>query len=134
MAERLVYDAIAGPLDGPQRARAARLQALISSVRQDVEAPSLLLAAARRLEPHDPALADQTYLEALTTALTSGNGTVLRDMARAMSDDHASAAPSASRAPREWVGAPVRRRLPGGTDILRQALVAFQHEPLSHAG
>jgi DNA-binding CsgD family transcriptional regulator len=130
-AEQLVRDAVAGPLDGPQRARAKRLQALIASVRHDLEAPSLLLTAARQLEPHDPSLADQTYLEALTTALMSGNQTVLRDMARAISD----APPAQHPRPAELLVTGWARLyadgFPAGTDILRQALVAFQHEPLS---
>ena len=77
-AEQLVRDAVAGPLDGPQHApgRTAAGADLVGPAKT-LEAPSQLLAAARQLEPHDPALADQTYLEALTTALMSGNRTVL---------------------------------------------------------
>ena len=131
-AERLVVDAVAGPLDELERARAERLRALIASVqREDADVPALLLAAARRLEPLDHVLADQTYLEALTVALTSGNRAVLQDIARAVRD----APPAQHPRPAELLVTGWARLFadgfPAGTDILRQALVAFQNEPLS---
>ena len=62
-----------GPLDELQRARAERLRARLAfAQRRGSDAPPLLLQAARRLEPLDPALARETYLEALGAALTTG--------------------------------------------------------------
>jgi DNA-binding CsgD family transcriptional regulator len=131
-AERLVLDALAGPLDERQGARAERLRAMIASVhRNDTQVPSLLLRAARRLEPLDPVLADRTYLEALTIALASGDRAVLLDVAREISD----AAPAQHPRPAELLVAGWARLFahgfPAGTDFLRQALVAFYNEPLS---
>ncbi len=131
-AEQLITAAVGGPLDEHQHARADRLRAMISSVQlDDVDVPSKLLAAARRLEPFDPVLADQTYLEALTIALTSGNRALLLDMATAMSD----APPAQHPRPAELLVTGWARLFadgfPAGTDILRQALVAFDDEQLA---
>jgi DNA-binding CsgD family transcriptional regulator len=62
-----------GPLDQLQRARVERLHARLAFVqRRGGDAPPLLLRAARRLEPLEPALAHETYLEAVLAALTTG--------------------------------------------------------------
>jgi DNA-binding CsgD family transcriptional regulator len=63
----------AGPLDAAGRARSDLLQARIAcnSSYRDESVP-LLLAAARRLEPLDRKLARETYLEALSAAVSSG--------------------------------------------------------------
>ena len=69
----LLAMANAGLLDELQRARADRLRGQIAlASRRGNEAPSLLLAAARRLEPLDAALARDTYLEAFSAALIYG--------------------------------------------------------------
>ena len=63
-----------GPLDELQRARlgpAARPDRVRARARGS-DAPPLLLDAARRLEPLDPALARETYLEALGAAIFAG--------------------------------------------------------------
>jgi hypothetical protein len=41
--------------------------------RRSTDAPALLLGAAKRLEPLDPMLALETYLEALATGLSMGH-------------------------------------------------------------
>jgi tetratricopeptide (TPR) repeat protein len=62
-----------GPLDELQRASLERVRARISLAwTRGSDAPALLLAAARRLEPLDPQLARDTYLEALGAAMFRG--------------------------------------------------------------
>ena len=69
----LLAMADAGPLDDLRRARVDLLRAQIAfaSSRGD-EASPLLLAAARRLEPLDAALARETYLDAFSAAMFAG--------------------------------------------------------------
>jgi DNA-binding CsgD family transcriptional regulator len=72
-AARLLAIAGLGPLDELQLARADRLRARLAfAQRRGADAPPLLMLAARRLEPLDPALARETYTEALGAALTTG--------------------------------------------------------------
>ena len=74
-----------------QRAQAEVLRARIAfATNRGSDAPPLLLAAARRLEPLDVPLARETYLDALTAALFTG-----RLAARAR---HASRSPDAALA------------------------------------
>src|SRR3954454_12766181 len=69
----LVADAQAGSLDRLQRAQAEVLRARISFAEdRGSVAPPLLLAAAKRLEPLDAALARDLYLDALSPALFAG--------------------------------------------------------------
>jgi len=69
----LVATAEAGPLDKFQRAQANVLRARIFfAANRGREAPSLLLAAARRLESLNTRLAREIYLDALTAALFAG--------------------------------------------------------------
>jgi DNA-binding CsgD family transcriptional regulator len=66
----LLVVAQAGPLDALQQARAELLRAQITfAVTRGRDAPPMLLAAAKRLEPLDPALAKETYLDAFSAAL-----------------------------------------------------------------
>lgn len=72
-AGELLIAAESGPLDDLQRARVGRLHAQIEFARRrGSEAPSLLLDAARRLEPLSTELARETYLEAFAAALFTG--------------------------------------------------------------
>ena len=72
-ALRLVAGAEAGPLDEFQRAEADVLRARISfAANRGSEAPSLLLTAAKRLEPVDVRRSRETYLDALSAALFAG--------------------------------------------------------------
>ncbi|HEY2441152.1 MAG TPA: LuxR C-terminal-related transcriptional regulator [Solirubrobacteraceae bacterium] len=62
-----------GPLSDLQRAQAELLRAQITfAARRGTDAPPLLLRAAKRFEPLDPALARGIYLEALVAALFAG--------------------------------------------------------------
>ncbi len=71
-ALRLLAVAEAGPLDELEQARAQLLHAQITfATTRGRDAPPLLLAAAKRLEPLDVLLAHATYLEAFAAALVA---------------------------------------------------------------
>jgi DNA-binding NarL/FixJ family response regulator len=109
-ARALLATADAGPLDDTDRARIDLLRAEISfAANRGNAALPLLLAAARRLEPLDPRLARETYLDALSAALfagrlASGHG------AREVADAIRAAPPS---------------HTPGKCDVLLQALAVL---------
>src|SRR5438105_1377020 len=72
-ALRLLATAEAGPLDELRRAQADLLRGQIAfAVNRGSDAPPLLLAAAKRLEPLDVGLARETYLDALQAAMFVG--------------------------------------------------------------
>ena len=71
-ALRLLEVAREGPLDELDQARAQLLQAQVTfATTRGRDAPPLLLAAAQRLEPLEPSLARETYLEAFAAALSA---------------------------------------------------------------
>jgi DNA-binding CsgD family transcriptional regulator len=71
-ALRLLAVARAGPLDELEQARAQLSHAQVTfAMTRGRDAPPLLLEAARRLEPLDPRLARETYLEAFVAALSA---------------------------------------------------------------
>ena len=64
----------AGQLDALRTAEVERLRGQIASdQRRESDGARLLLSAARRLEPLDPGLARETYLEALVAAMWAGD-------------------------------------------------------------
>src|SRR5690349_1047243 len=72
-ASDLLAAAGLGPVNELQRARLQRLGAQIAFASQrGGDAPSLLLEAARRLDPLDAAMARETYLEAIAAAMFAG--------------------------------------------------------------
>ena len=72
-AEELLATAERAPLDDVQRAGLQRLRAQIAFVfHRGSDRPAILVDAARRLEALDPALARETYLEALGAAMYAG--------------------------------------------------------------
>ena len=78
-ADELLTAAEDCPLDDLQRARLTRLRAeIVFALNRGSDAPPLLLAAAKQLEPLDRELARDTYLEALGAAIFAGrlNGRV----------------------------------------------------------
>ena len=83
----MLSTADAGPLEDPARARVDLLRAQIAfASRHGNEGAPLLLAAARRLEPLDAALARDTYLDAYSAAMFAGrltNGAGLAEIAQA---------------------------------------------------
>jgi DNA-binding CsgD family transcriptional regulator len=111
-ARALVAVAAAGALSEPERARVDLLRAQLAFVSsRGTDATPLLLAAARRLEPLDPALARETYVEAFSAALFGArlNGPV----------GLAEVAAIARTAPRASGGEPAT------ADLLLDALVAL---------
>ena len=87
-ALRLLAVARAGPLEELEQARAGLLQAQITfAMTRGRDAPPLLLAAAKQLEPLDPRLARETYLEAFAAALSAdrlAHGADAREVATAV--------------------------------------------------
>jgi DNA-binding CsgD family transcriptional regulator len=98
-ALELLATAELAPLDELQRAQLERLRAEIAFARtRGSAAPSLLLDAARRLEPLDGAMARETHLEAMAAAMFAGrfsDGPGLRETAEA-----AQGAPGGPQPPR----------------------------------
>lgn len=131
----LLTSAEAWPLDAFQLAQAERLHAEIAltSNRGHV-APSILLKAASRLEPLDTGLARETYLQALTAAITTlpDGGRGLREVAAA-----AGAAPPAPASPRvsDLLLVAMSRCLVDGprtaAPAIRQALAALGGEDVA---
>ena len=73
VARGLLATAEVGPLDELQRARLDLLRAEAAySESRGSDAPALLLRAAKTLEPLDPQLARETYLDAWSSALFAG--------------------------------------------------------------
>jgi DNA-binding CsgD family transcriptional regulator len=128
-AVALVEDAEVGPLDDLQRAQAEVLRARIAfATNRGSDAPPLLLAAARRLEPLDVSLARETYLDALTAALFTGRlagATDTRQVARVA----LSAAPASAPRPvdllLDGLATLIAHGPATGTPRLRDALGAF---------
>ncbi|MEV6414001.1 AAA family ATPase [Kribbella sp. NPDC051718] len=87
IARRLLATAAAGPADPAHHAQIDLVGALLAfASRRGSKATPLLLAAARRLEPVDPQLARQTYLDAFSAAQFAARlngGVSIVDVARA---------------------------------------------------
>jgi DNA-binding CsgD family transcriptional regulator len=74
VARRLLATAEGGPIDELQRARLDLLRAEAAYAEsRGSEAPALLLRAAKTLDPLDPKLARDTYLDAWSAALFAGH-------------------------------------------------------------
>ena len=131
-----------GPRRRPRRSAAAQIA---FAVNRGSEAPPLLLKAARQLERLDPALARDTYLEALSAAMFAGRlavGVTARDVAEA--------ARSAPQAPGRrdqpiccWTGwrsgSPTATQqrssaTAGGRGLLRRRSIAGGRDPVAVAG
>jgi DNA-binding CsgD family transcriptional regulator/tetratricopeptide (TPR) repeat protein len=130
-ALRLLVTAEMGPLDDSQLARLERLRAEVAfASRRGNDAPQLLLRAARRLEPLEPQLSRETYLEALVAAIFAGELGVGRGIADVA--DAVRASPPAQRPPRKidrLLDSLVVRFTDGYTAAvgpLKQALEAFR--------
>ena len=87
-ASALLGDAKLAAVDELGRARLERLRAQIAfATRRGRDAPPLLLEAARRLDPLDAAMARETYLEAMASAMYAGRlgtGPSEREVAQAV--------------------------------------------------
>jgi DNA-binding CsgD family transcriptional regulator len=135
-ALELLATAETGPLDELQRARVDLLRAQIAfAVRRGSDVPSLLLGAAKRLEPLDVTLARETYLEALSAAIFAGRlatgGGVLE------AAEAARAAPPSPRPPRaadlllDGLALLVTDAYPAGAPMLKRALSALRGDDVS---
>jgi DNA-binding CsgD family transcriptional regulator len=134
-AEQLLATAELSPLDELQRARLQRLRAQIAFVfSRGSDAPALLLDAARRLQALDPALARETYLEALGAAMYAGR--LNADSGVLKVAEAVRAAPPAPGPPRAIdlvLDGMARRCTDGpneGVPALRLAVQAVMSEPL----
>jgi DNA-binding CsgD family transcriptional regulator len=134
-ALRLLAMAEAGPLEDLERARAQLLRAQIAfATTRGRDAPPLLLAAAKRLEPLDAALARETYLDAFAAALSADRlvrGGDPREVAAAVL---AADWESSARACDQLLDALALRFAEGcapASSALKLALRAFRDESLS---
>jgi DNA-binding CsgD family transcriptional regulator len=122
------------PLDELQRARVRQLRARIAfALRRGRDAPPLFLDAARQLQALDPALARETYLEAVGAAMYAGH---LYDHAGVRKAAEASrAAPAAPDTPRaidlvlDGMASRFTEGPAAGVRPLKVALQAFRNEP-----
>jgi DNA-binding CsgD family transcriptional regulator len=131
----LLARAEAGSLDDLQRARIDLLRAQIAfASSRGNEAPPLLLAAARRLEPLDVGLAHETYLDAFSAAMFAGrlaSGPGLLEVAQAARE-----APPSHRSRRgdmllDGLAVLFTDGYPAATPISKRALRAFCSEDIT---
>jgi DNA-binding CsgD family transcriptional regulator len=127
----LLATAEAGPLDERQRARASLLRGQVAFVsRRGMDAPLLLLKAARQFESLDVGMARATYLEALSTAVFTGrlaNGAGAREVAEAAR--WAPPSPQSDHGPDlllDGLALLITEGYAAGTPVLKRALQAFR--------
>ena len=135
-ALRLLAVAKAGPLDELEQARAQLLHAQITfAMTRGRDAPPLLLEAAKRLEPLDPRLARETYLEAFAAALSADRLVRGGDAARGRRSPFWPLTGSPLPVPATccWTGSPslTCEGYVAGAPALKVALRAFRDERLS---
>jgi DNA-binding CsgD family transcriptional regulator len=134
-ALRLLAMAQAGPLDEHERARAQLLHAQITfAMTRGRDAPPMLLEAARRLEPLDPRLARETYLEAFAAALSADRlvrGGDEREVAAAVLAAGWEPSTRACDLLLDGLALLTREGYAAGAPALKAALRAFRDEPLS---
>jgi DNA-binding CsgD family transcriptional regulator/tetratricopeptide (TPR) repeat protein len=132
----LLATAEAGPLNERQRARADLLRGQIAFVfGRGMDAPLLMLKAARQFEPLDVGMARVTYLEALSTAVFAGRlavGGGAREVAEAAR--WAPASPRPAGGPDlllDGLALLITEGYAAGTPVLKRALQAFLSEHIS---
>jgi DNA-binding CsgD family transcriptional regulator len=134
-ALRLLTVARAGPLDELEEARAQLLHAQITFAQtRGRDAPPLLFQAARRLQPLDPRLARETYLEAFSAALSASRlvrGWDEREVAEAVLAADWQPSNRACDLLLDGLAILSRDGYVAGVAALKVALRAFQTEPLS---
>ena len=100
VARGLLAAADVGPMDELQRARLDLLRAEAAySESRGSDAPALLLRAAKTLEPLDPRLARETYLDAWSSALFAGTLASSAGMAEVSREARAAPAPPGDARP-----------------------------------
>jgi DNA-binding CsgD family transcriptional regulator len=134
-ALRLLAVAQVGPLDELEQARAQLLHAQITfAMTRGRDAPPLLLEAAKRLEPLDPRLARETYLEAFAAALSADRlvgGGDAREVAAAVLCADWEPSSRACDLLLDGLALLTREGYVAGAPALKVALRAFRDEPLS---
>ena len=138
-ALELLAMAQAGPLDELQQARAELLRAQITfAVTRGRDAPPLLLAAAKRLEPLDATLARETYLDAFSAALFAGRlarGGGVREVAEAVLaadwGEPSRRSPLACNLLLDGLAILTTQGYAAAATTLKGALRAFRDEPMS---
>jgi DNA-binding CsgD family transcriptional regulator len=134
-ALRLLAVAQAGPLDELDKARAQLLHAQITfAMTRGRDAPPLLLEAARRLEPLEPRLARETYLEAFAAALSAdrlARGGDAREVAAAVLAADWEPSTRACDLLLDGLALLTREGYVAGAPALKVALRAFRAELLS---
>ena len=138
-ALELLALAQAGPLDELQQARAELLRAQITfAVTRGRDAPPLLLAAAKRLEPLDATLARETYLDAFSAALFAGRlarGGGVREVAEAVLaadwGESSRRSPLACNLLLDGLAILTTQGYAAAATTLKGALRAFRDEPMS---
>jgi DNA-binding CsgD family transcriptional regulator len=131
----LLATADAGAVDDLHRARVDLLRAQIAfASSRGTDAPPLLLKAARKLETVDAALARATYLEALSAALFAGRlahgGGPIEASEAALAGPPPPQPPHPSDLLLRGLAVRVTEGYAAGAPILRQAVRAFQRDPL----
>jgi DNA-binding CsgD family transcriptional regulator len=138
-ALRLLAAAQAGPLSALEQAQAQLLHAQLTfATTRGRDAPPLLLAAAKRLEPLDATLARETYLEAFAAALSADSlaqGGSTREVAAAvLAADWGQSSRDSSPACDlllDGLALLTREGYQAGAPTLKEALTAFRDEALS---
>src|SRR5919112_350519 len=134
-ASALLATADGGPLGDAGRARVDLLRAEISfAANRGIESLPLLLPAARRLEPLDAQLARDTYLDALSAALSAGRlaaGPGVREVAEAVREAPPSATPRRGDALLSALAVLFTDGYAPATPLLHRAVRAFVTEELT---
>jgi len=130
-AQDLLATAEAGPLSELERARVDLLRAQLAyAASHGADAPSLLVKAAKRLEPVDIGLARATYLDALTAAMFAGRmaspgGHTLEVAHQAIAAPRPSRDPGVPDLLLDGLAANFTDGYPAGVPSLRRALTVF---------
>ena len=132
-AQALLAAAEIGPLDKLSDAQAQRMRAQVAfALNRGSDAPPLLLRAAQRLEPLDPGLARQTYLEALVAAVYAGRlaqGADVLDVARGAKSAPPGPEPSAHAQLLHGLATRLTDGYLAAAPLLREALRRYRAQP-----
>jgi DNA-binding NarL/FixJ family response regulator len=126
----------ANPLDELEQAQATVLEAQVAfDTRRGSDAPGLLLAAARQLEPLDLALARSTYLDALAATVSAGRLTGEVTMGEVAGAARAAPGPDAASGPPDRLlyalAVLATEGRPAAVSLMKDAVAAFRTDDLS---
>ena len=124
-----------GVLDELQQARLDLLRGQVASASAGTEAPARLLKAARRLEPLDPGLARETYLDAWGAALFAGRLASAGDLLEVSRAARTAPKPTSQAHPSDLLldglAQLITEGLAAAAPALRRAVGAFRGEQIS---